>query len=230
MVGTSVRDRRYEASMAKTTASANGTNRNLATPVRKNMGTKTMQMHSVETKAGTAICDAPSRMACFSSLPMARLRSMFSISTVASSTNMPTASASPPRVIRLKVWPRALSVMMEQRMESGMEMAMTSVVRQLPRNKRIMPAVRQAAVSASRTTPWMAARTNRDWSNIGRMSRSSGICRANFLMAARTLATMSSVEVPPFLVTVIRVPRNPSWRTMLVCGEKPSRTWATSRR
>ena len=32
---------------------------------------------------------------------------MFSIVTVASSTRMPTASAMPPRVIRLSVWPIA---------------------------------------------------------------------------------------------------------------------------
>ena len=49
--------------MAKTTASASGTKRNFATPVRKNMGTNTMQMHSVETSAGTAICCEPSRIA-----------------------------------------------------------------------------------------------------------------------------------------------------------------------
>ena len=52
IVGTSVREKKYDASMAKTTASASGTNRNFATPVRKNIGTNTMQMHSVETKAG----------------------------------------------------------------------------------------------------------------------------------------------------------------------------------
>ena len=55
MVGTSVRDRKYEASIAKTTASARGTKRYRATPVRKNIGTKTMQMAMVETNAGTAI-------------------------------------------------------------------------------------------------------------------------------------------------------------------------------
>ena len=49
--------------MANTTASARGTNKYRATPVRKNMGRKTMQMASVETKAGTAICCAPSRIA-----------------------------------------------------------------------------------------------------------------------------------------------------------------------
>ena len=61
---------------------------------------------------------------------------MFSISTVASSTRMPTASASPPRVMMLMVSPMALSTMMRVRIESGMETAMISVLRQLPRNKQ----------------------------------------------------------------------------------------------
>ncbi|MBV9725336.1 MAG: efflux RND transporter permease subunit, partial [Gammaproteobacteria bacterium] len=39
-----------------------------------------------------------------------------------------------------------------------------SVLFQLPRNSRIMSAVSAAAITASRTTPAMAARTNSDWS------------------------------------------------------------------
>jgi hypothetical protein len=69
IVGTSVRDRMYDASIAKTTASAIGTNRYRATPVRKNIGTKTMQMQIVDTNAGIAICSAPSRIAVSRSLP-----------------------------------------------------------------------------------------------------------------------------------------------------------------
>src|SRR2546422_10131420 len=64
-----------------------------------------MQMHSVDTSAGTAICWAPSRMAWMTGLPMSRVRLMFSTSTVASSTRMPTASASPPSVMMLMVSP-----------------------------------------------------------------------------------------------------------------------------
>ena len=45
--------------MAKTTASASGTKRYRATPARKNIGKNTMQIHSVETSAGSAICCAP---------------------------------------------------------------------------------------------------------------------------------------------------------------------------
>ncbi len=56
MVGTSVRESRYEASIANTTAMASGVNRNRAVPVSSSTGTNTMQIESVETNAGTAIC------------------------------------------------------------------------------------------------------------------------------------------------------------------------------
>src|ERR1035438_3944371 len=49
-----------------------------------------MQMARVETRAGTAICAEPSRIDCSNSLPASRLRLMFSMATVASSTRMPT--------------------------------------------------------------------------------------------------------------------------------------------
>ena len=65
---------------------------------------------------------------------------MFSMVTVASSTRMPTASARPPSVMVLMVSPSRLSTMTEVRMESGMEMAMMSVLRQLPRKSRIISA------------------------------------------------------------------------------------------
>ncbi len=122
----------------------------------------TMQMQSVETSAGTAICGAPSRMACSISLPSSRLRLTFSISTVASSTRIPTASASPPSVMMLMVSCRKLSTMMEVRIESGMETAMISVLRQLPGRAGSSDPVRQAAITASRITPAMEARTKMD--------------------------------------------------------------------
>ena len=132
-----------------------------------------MQMQSVETKAGMAISCAPSRMASFSALPEAMCRWMFSMATVASSTRMPTASASPPRVIRLMVSPSALRMAIEVSTESGMESAMMSVLRQEPRNSRIISAVSAAAMTPSRTTPVMAARTKIDWSANSFTSRSA---------------------------------------------------------
>jgi hypothetical protein len=46
-------------------------------------------MHKVD-EGGTAICEAPSRIAC-GFLTLIQIRLVFSISTVASSTSMPTA-------------------------------------------------------------------------------------------------------------------------------------------
>ena len=69
MVGTSVRDSRYDASIANTTAIASGVNRYRAVPVSSSTGTNTMQIDSVETNVGTAICDAPSSTALHQRLP-----------------------------------------------------------------------------------------------------------------------------------------------------------------
>src|ERR1700684_2804017 len=99
MGGTSVRERMNDHTIADMTASASGTNRKRGTPVKKNIGTNTMQMHNNDTKAGVTICSAPSRIAVSTSLPCSRCQLMFSIVTVASSTRMPTASASPPKVM-----------------------------------------------------------------------------------------------------------------------------------
>src|ERR1700680_3219062 len=161
MVGTIVRDRKYEAHMANTTASARGTNKYRATPDSKNIGANTMQMESVETKAGVAICAALSRTTSSMSFSgcASRLRLMFSTSTVASSTRMPTARASPPSVMILIVSPIALKTMIEVRMAKGIEVAMIKVLRQLPRNVRIMKEVRHAAIIVSLTTPLIALRT-----------------------------------------------------------------------
>ena len=82
--------------------------------------------------------------------------------TVASSTRMPTASASPPSVMTLMVSCRKPSTITEVRIDSGIETAMISVLRQLPRKIRIIRPVRQAAMIASRITPFTAARTKID--------------------------------------------------------------------
>ena len=152
------------------------------------------------------------------------------MATVASSTRMPTARAMPPSVITLIVWPSRLSSISDAKMESGIEMQTITVLRQLPRNIRIMRPVRNAALTASRTTPSMAARTNTDWSNNCR-TRSSEVRLASILGRVRlTLSTTARVEALPFLNTVSRAPRRPLVRTTLVCTVYPSRTWATSPR
>src|SRR6185295_9565028 len=106
-----------------------GTNRYAAGPVRNTTGTKTMQIASVDTNAGVAIWAAPSRIALRSGFFMAMLRWTFSISTVASSTRMPTARAMPPSVIVLSENPIAHRRMMDVRIDRGIDVATMSVLR-----------------------------------------------------------------------------------------------------
>ena len=87
---------------------------------------------------------------------------MFSIVTVASSTRMPTASASPPSVMTLIVSPSRESAVTEARMASGIETVMIRVERQLPRNSRIIIPVSAAAMTPSRITLETALVTNTD--------------------------------------------------------------------
>ena len=188
-----------------------------------------MQMQRVDTSAGTAISAAPSRIASRSPWPPSRWRSMFSIVTVASSTRMPTARARPPRVMILIVSPSMLSAITELRIESGMDTAMMTVLRQLPRKTRIITAVRQAAITASRITPLTAAFTKIDWSASSWIRSAGGRVGITRGRRLRIPCTTSTVDAAPVLRTVTRVPRCPSWRTTFVWGEKPSRTWATSR-
>ena len=87
---------------------------------------------------------------------------MLSIVTVASSTSMPTASARPPKVMILSVSPIAASAPIAPKIDSGIEVVTISVERELPRNSRIIRLVSAAAITPSRTTPLIEARTKVD--------------------------------------------------------------------
>src|SRR5579871_1322485 len=169
-----------------------------------------------ETRVGTAICWAPSRMARVSGFFIAILRCTFSISTVASSTRIPTARANPPRVITFTVSPKAVRIMMEVRMARGIEVQTINVLRQLPRNSKIMSAVKNAAIPASRSTPYIEARTKIDWSNRGVIFNCGGSVDAMRGRALFTSLTILSVDALPFFRTVRRAERAPLVRTMLV--------------
>ena len=79
---------------------------------------------------------APLVMAVKISSPCSMWRLMFSIVTVASSTRMPTASARPPSVMTLMVWPSRESAVNELKTASGIETVMMRVDRQLPRKTK----------------------------------------------------------------------------------------------
>lgn len=110
-------------------------------------------------------------------------------------------------------------------------MQMIRVLRQLPRNSRIISPVSAAAIAASFTTPSTEARTNTDWWNSGVNFGSLALGRRGRIRgtASFTRLTMSSVEALPGLWMETSAPFLPSAWTKLVCGMYLSLTWATSR-
>ena len=81
---------------------------------------------------------------------------MFSTSTVASSTRMPTASARPPSVIRFSVCPVSHRATTAPRSANGMLSTTTSTLRQSRRNSSTIRPVRHAPSSPSTPTPQIA--------------------------------------------------------------------------
>ena len=104
--GTNVLESRYDATIAKPTASDSGTKSACAAPCMKNDGMNTARMQSIASSRGTAVSMVPLPDGQRDRAASASIWWwMFSISTVASSTRMPIASARPPSVMRLIVWP-----------------------------------------------------------------------------------------------------------------------------
>ncbi len=160
--GTTENDRTYDANIDSTTVMASGMNRKRAGPTRRTTGKNTMQMQSVATVSGWITSAEPSRIATVSGFPSAWLRWMFSMTTVALSTSMPMASARPPSVIRLMVCPVTNRPAMPAKIESGIDTETMTVLRQLPRNTRIIKETRIEDRIASWITFSTAARTNTD--------------------------------------------------------------------
>ena len=149
-------------------------------------------------------------MASSTSLPCSKCQLMFSIVTVASSTKIPTAKASPPSVMMFKVSPSADKPTMAPMIDKGMDTAMMSVDRQLPKKSKIIKLVKAAAISPSTATPLIAALTKIDWSLIAltvKLSGKLGFIDSSF---AFTPSTMAKVELLPFFKTDIKTERPPS--------------------
>ena len=153
-----------------------------------------MQIASVATVSGWITSPAPSKMATVIFLPSVKFRWIFSITTVALSTNRPIARARPPSVIRLMLLPVRNNPMMPANTASGIVAETITVLRQLPRNTRISTETRIEEMIASRTTFSTAARTNTDWSKSSCSSSPFGAAACTSGSAARAASTTARVE------------------------------------
>ena len=106
------------------------------TPVKSASGRNTTTVVAVEAIIARVSCDIASEIV--SSIGMSgrsrRLRATFSMTTIASSMMSPTATARPPTLMRLSVWPDCCMARIAIDMASGMTAAATSVNRKLRKN------------------------------------------------------------------------------------------------
>ena len=164
----------YDAIIENATASDSGTNNWRPTPTMKNDGTNTARMQNIESSRAMAVRLHASTTARARETPGDICVWMFSISTVASSTSTPTASASPPSVMMLMVCPVAHSIMTarEQRERDVHH-----------HDQRAAPVAQEEQHHQTRSTapsrpsvtrPRMELMTKGDWSNSRRTSTPSG--------------------------------------------------------
>ncbi len=125
----------------------------------KNDGTKTASTHNMLSRRGTAVLREASTTARARATPASKCVWMLSMTTVASSTRTPTASARPPRVMMLTVWPVSQSQMTAASSANGMVATTIRALRQSRRNSSTISPVSSAPSSPSRIRPWMALTT-----------------------------------------------------------------------
>ena len=115
-------------------------------------------------------------------------------STVALSTSRPMASARPPSVIRLIVWPVRNRPTMPAKIDSGIEAQTITVLRQLPRNTQDHQRHQDRGDDRLAETFSIAARTNTDWSKSSFRSSPFGAAALISGSASRVASTTASVE------------------------------------
>ena len=163
--GTSELDSRNDAIIAQPTASESGTKSDRDTPVMKKEGTNTATTASIARRRGVTTSPLASSTARATGVPRARCVWMFSMATVASSTRMPTASARPPSVMMLMVWPAPHNATTAVSSAKGIVMTTIAELRQSRRNSSTISPVSRAPRPASTTTERSDAATLPDWSS-----------------------------------------------------------------
>ena len=132
----SVRATSSENSTATVTVKPNGRKNSPAMPPMNATGMNTAQIVSVVATTARPISIAASIAASRGFLPMRKCRTMFSTSTIASSTRMPTTSVSASSVRMFSVKPSAQMAQNVGMIDSGSASADTSVARQSRRNSQ----------------------------------------------------------------------------------------------
>ena len=105
-------------------------------------GRKIATVVAVDASSAPQTCPVPSSAASPISLPFSRRRTMFSSTTMAASSTMPVAKASPASEMTLRLLPVTLSSMKVASSEAGIAAATIRVARSLRRKYHSTPTAR----------------------------------------------------------------------------------------
>ena len=153
---------------------------------------------------------------------------MFSITTVALSTNIPIANPKPLRDIILIVCPHIEEQIIAKSTDNGIDIPIMKVERTLPKNINTISAVKIAASVPENITSRIAFFTKIDWSNNTCIFTLSGIVFAIVGNSFFVPSTTFRDETLPALYTAIKEPGEPFSLTMFVWIALPSCIYATS--
>lgn len=217
MSGTSVSEKKYAPNMHPATVIASGEKRSFAMPVRNVTGKNTAMITSVEASTGSDTSNAPSRAASNEGLPLRRCRSMFSSTTMVLSTNRPSTSAMPPRVMLLMLCPVAMSNNTPVSTESGSTVTAMNDDRTSPRKSNSTSTTNTKPPAPAHASPPIASRTYALWSKITLRRTSSGKRSCKLGNAAFTPSTAAMVLALLRLNTGRYTCSRPSTRAMFVC-------------
>src|SRR5438093_1012313 len=167
------------------------------TPWSRPSGRKTTTVVSVEVVTGQSSSWIASRMAAVRSGFTSRCRTIFSVMTTASSMTRPMAIAIAPSVIRLKVCPSSHITKIVMTRVSGMDDALTAVIRLWRRKRRSTMTASAAPTSMASRTALTASRTSDAWSYTSLSRTPGGSVGARARVTPATLAALASVAAEP---------------------------------
>ncbi len=228
--GASVTASMYDRATATQRATPNWRKNRPTTPRMKTTGTKIAMTAAVAASAANVIWAVPSRAARTRSFPPSACRKMFSITMIASSTTMPTASARASSVNVFRVKPRKKITATVPRSDIGIARTTFSVEERDPRNIQQTRAVSRTERTSSNWISWTDSSMNVVESKLIPISIPSGsvfwICAISALIALATATALAP--------RCLRIPRPwagaPLTRAIRRTSSKPSSTRATSSR
>ena len=184
-----------------------------STSFRNNTGTNTATVVAVEASSAPATWRAPVLVASSSGIPPSRSRTTLPETTIAPSTTMPTANASPASEMTFRLRPQRSSTTKVAHRHTGMVAAISSVTRHSRMNHHTTSSASSAPTTRFSVSSRTARRMNSDASKDCSMPSPwavSGPARSS-ATAALTASSVASTLAPLARSTRMPIAGLPFW-------------------